>query len=262
MSKIGKELSTKEDAWLPIIEQVLDSDHGGVVQRAPVHDPVAALPDHILLGEPVRGLLQLTEREPVAPPEVRDLRRPRGAPGTPRSGPVPLAPAARRGRHAAARRFPRGWGRNHRRLRPMLRRRRHWRLCFRELHRGLRRRLRLLLLLAADDLLDILGRRGLLQVLLEQLGVGGVEVGREHLVAAAAAAREADEDEEEHEHDGGADGDADEHPEAEPEHRRLLRQPPVEVPRAPVRRRTALLVVVPQRRIRQQPPQRRHRRRC
>lgn len=248
---------------VPIIEQIFDGDQSGVVQRALVHDPVATLPDHILLGEPVGGLLQLTEREPVAPPEVRNLRHPRAA-GAPRRGTVPFAPAASCGRHAAARRLPRGWP-------VLLLRRRRRSLWLRhglgELHRGLRRRRRRrrrLRLLAADDLLDVLGGRGrglLMQVLLEQLGVGGgVEVGGEQVAAAAAAAGEADEDEEEHEHDGGADGDADEHPEAEPEDGRRLRQPPVEVPRAPVRRRRALPVVVLRRRIRQQPPPRPHRR--
>jgi hypothetical protein len=215
------------------------------VQGALVHDPVPALADHILLGEPAGGLLQLTEREPVAPPEVRDLRHPRAAAGAPRRGAVPLAPAASRGRHAAAGRLPRRW--------PVLRRRRRRRRSLRlrlrhglgELHRGL--------LLAADDLLDVLGWRVrglLLQVLLEQLGVGG---------EAAAAAGEADEDEEEHEHDGGADGDADEHPEAEAEDGRRLRQPPVEVPGAPVRRRRVLPVATPRRRVCLQPPPRPHR---
>jgi hypothetical protein len=245
-----------EAVCVPIIEQVLDGDQSGVVQGALVHDPVPALADHILLGEPAGGLLQLTEREPVAPPEVRDLRQPRAAAGAPRRGAVPLAPAASRGRHAAAGRLPRRW--------PVLRRRRRRSLRLRlrhglgELHRGRG------LLLAADDLLDVLGGRGrgrglLLQVLLEQLGVGGV-VGVGGEAAAAAAAGEADEDEEEHEHDGGADGDADEHPEAEAEDGRRLRQPPVEVPGAPVRRRRALPVAMPRRRVCLQPPPRPHRR--
>jgi hypothetical protein len=69
-----------------------------------------------------------------------------------------------------------------------------------------------------------------------------VETGGE--VLAAAAAGEANEDEEEHEHDGGGDGDADEHQEAEAEHPHGLRQPPVEVPLGPLRRRRPALVVV------------------
>jgi hypothetical protein len=257
VSKTGKEPSTKGGRQLssvvPIIEEILDGDQSGVVQRALVHDPVATLPDDILLGEAVGGLLQLTEREPVAPPEMRNLRHPRAS-RAPRRGPVPFAPAASRG--AAAGRLPR-------RLPVLRRRRRRRRLRLRhglgELHRRRRRRLRLL---AADNLLDVLGGRGLvLEVLLEKLGVaGGVEIGGEQVAAAAAAVGEADEDEEEHEHDGGADGDADENPEAEAEDRRRLRQPPVEVPRAPVRRRRALPVAMLRRRVRQQPPPRPHRR--
>jgi hypothetical protein len=252
VSKTGKEPSTKGGRQLssvvPIIEEILDGDQSGVVQRALVHDPVATLPDDILLGEAVGGLLQLTEREPVAPPEMRNLRHPRAS-RAPRRGPVPFAPAAA--------------GRLPRRLPVLRRRRRRRRLRLRhglgELHRRRRRRLRLL---AADNLLDVLGGRGLvLEVLLEKLGVaGGVEIGGEQVAAAAAAVGEADEDEEEHEHDGGADGDADENPEAEAEDRRRLRQPPVEVPRAPVRRRRALPVAMLRRRVRQQPPPRPHRR--
>jgi hypothetical protein len=38
------------------------------------------MPNHILLDEPIRGVLNLPEREPVAPPEVRHLWRHGGAP--------------------------------------------------------------------------------------------------------------------------------------------------------------------------------------
>lgn len=135
--------------------------------------------------------------------------------------------------------------------------RRRWR----RLRRRRRRRL-LLPLLPANDLLYVLRRRGLLEMLLENLGVGRVQIGCE-VIAAPAPAGEADEDEDQDEHDGGADGDADEHPEAEPEHRRALRQPPVEVPGAPHRRRRALLVPRGVRLVRrclgEQPPLSRHR---
>jgi hypothetical protein len=72
-----------------IINQVLTAI---VVEFAtcPVHDSIAVLPHHILLGEPARGLLKLPEREPMAPPEVRHLR-PYG--GAPRRAHAPLVVA-------------------------------------------------------------------------------------------------------------------------------------------------------------------------
>lgn len=59
----------------PVIEQVLNGDHGVIGQEPPVYDPIPALSDDVLLGEPAGGILQFPQRVPVPPPQMRHLRR-------------------------------------------------------------------------------------------------------------------------------------------------------------------------------------------
>ena len=58
---------------IPVVVQILNGDGGGVPEHAPVDHPVAALPEHVLGGEPAGGLLQLPSRVPAAPPAPRRL---------------------------------------------------------------------------------------------------------------------------------------------------------------------------------------------
>lgn len=188
-----------------------------------VDDAVAALADHLLVGEHAGGVLQLLERVPVPPPEVGHLRDPR----------LP-APAAALAAGAPRRRPPAPLVMRRRRLLrerdavllPGLdldgvRRRRLEHLRKRRLGRGGGGRGA-----AGGHLLDVLG--GLGRVLGLSIGHDDGEVedggGLDGAPASAAAggeqAHEGEEDEEEHE--GGADTDADELPEVESEHQRAL----------------------------------------
>jgi hypothetical protein len=63
---------------MPVVQEVLDGDLVAVGEDAAVDDAVAALPDDVLGCEGGGGLLQLPERVPVPPPEVRHLGAARG----------------------------------------------------------------------------------------------------------------------------------------------------------------------------------------
>lgn len=184
-----------------------------------VDDAVPALADHLLVGEHARGILELLESVPVAPPQVGHLRDTR----------LP-APAATLAAGATRRRPPAPL---------VVRRRRLLRECDAVLLPGLDldgvrwRRLEHLRErhlgrggggpgASGGHLLDVLG--GLGGVLGLGIGHDDGEVedggGRGGTPASAAAggeqAHQGEEDKEEHE--GDADTDADELPEVEPEH--------------------------------------------
>lgn len=61
---------------IPIIQQILHRDLRIIRQHATVDDPIPAFSDHILVGQPVRRILQLPQRVPMPPPKMRHLRRP------------------------------------------------------------------------------------------------------------------------------------------------------------------------------------------
>lgn len=62
-------MEIRRERWrrAPAVEHILDGDEGVIGQLPEVHDTVASLPDHILLGEPAGGLLQLPQRIPTPP---------------------------------------------------------------------------------------------------------------------------------------------------------------------------------------------------
>jgi hypothetical protein len=190
-----------------------------------VHDAIAALADHLVVGEHARSVFQLLERVPVAPAQVRHLWHPRLAAaatalaaGPPRRAPTaPLVVRRRlllRERDAVllARIDLDG-----------VRRRRLERLSERRLGRGGWGRSA-----TGGNFLDVLG--GLGGVLGLGIGRGDGEVedggGLDGTPATASAGRKEahQREEDEKEHEGGADADADELPQVKPEHQRALGQ--------------------------------------
>ena len=58
---------------MPVIQQVLNNNFSPITKNLTVHNPIPTFPNHILLTQPIRRSLQLSQSVPPPPPQMRHL---------------------------------------------------------------------------------------------------------------------------------------------------------------------------------------------